>query len=137
MRRSYHGRGTPATAWAPSRYATAVTFRERVLHVVRQVPDGRVVSYGQVALWVGAPRAARQVGGVLYGLREADGEVPWQRVVNARGGISTYKVGAGELQVALLRAEGVEVTADGVDLTRWGWEPAPDAWPWVVPPAPA
>ena len=114
-----------------------MTFRERVLHVVRQVPPGRVVSYGQVALWVGSPRAARQVGGVLYGLREADGDVPWQRVINARGGISTYKVGAGELQVALLRAEGVEVAADGVDLARWGWHPAPDAWPWVVPPAPA
>ena len=113
-----------------------MTFRERVLHVVRQVPPGRVVSYGQVALWVGSPRAARQVGGVLYGLREADGDVPWQRVVNARGGISTYKVGAGELQVALLRAEGVEVSTDGVDLAGWGWRPAPDAWPWVVPPAP-
>lgn len=95
------------------------------------------MSYGQVALWVGSPRAARQVGGVLYGLREADGDVPWQRVVNARGGISTYKVGAGELQVALLRADGVEVTADGVDLARWGWRPPHDAWPWVVPPAPA
>jgi methylated-DNA-protein-cysteine methyltransferase related protein len=112
-----------------------MTFRERVLQVVRQVPPGRVVSYGQVALWVGSPRAARQVGGVLFGLRDADGDVPWQRVVNARGGISTFKVGAGELQVALLRAEGVEVSASGVDLTRWGWTPPPGTWTWVVPPA--
>jgi methylated-DNA-protein-cysteine methyltransferase related protein len=112
-----------------------MTFRERVLHVVRQVPAGRVVSYGQVALWAGSPRAARQVGAVLFGLRDADGDVPWQRVVNARGGISTYKVGAGELQVALLRAEGVEVGASGVDLARWGWAPPPGTWTWVVPPA--
>lgn len=112
-----------------------MTFRERVLQVVREVPPGRVVSYGQVALWAGSPRAARQVGSVLFGLRESDGDVPWQRVVNARGGISTYKVGAGELQVALLRAEGVEVDADGVDLARWGWAPPPGAWSWVVPPA--
>jgi len=112
-----------------------MTFRERVLQVVRQVPSGRVVSYGQVALWAGSPRAARQVGGVLYGLRADDGDVPWQRVVNARGGISTFKVGAGELQVALLRSEGVEVGPDGVDLARWGWAPAPAAWPWTVPPA--
>ena len=111
-----------------------MTFRERVLEVVRQVPPGRVVSYGQVALWAGSPRAARQVGGVLFGLRDADGDVPWQRVVNARGGISTYKVGAGELQVALLRAEGVEVGEQGIDLRRWGWAPPVEAWPWEVPP---
>lgn len=107
-----------------------MTFRERVLHIVREVPRGRVVSYGQVALWAGSPRAARQVGAVLFGLREADGDVPWQRVVNAKGGISTYKVGGGELQTALLRSEGVEVGEHGVDLRRWGWSPAVDAWPW-------
>jgi methylated-DNA-protein-cysteine methyltransferase-like protein len=112
-----------------------MTFRDRVLHVVRQVPPGRVVTYGQVALWAGSPRAARQVGGVLFGLREADGDVPWQRVVNGKGGISTYKVGGGELQTALLRSEGVEVGARGIDLRRWGWAPEADTWPWETPPA--
>jgi alkylated DNA nucleotide flippase Atl1 len=59
---------------------------------------------------VGGLAAGGPAGGrVLFGLRDADGDVPWQRVVNARGGISTFKVGAGELQVALLRAEGIEV----------------------------
>jgi len=110
-----------------------MTFRQRVLAIVRQVPRGRVVSYGQVALWAGSPRAARQVGAVLYGLREADGDVPWQRVINARGGISTYKIGAGELQVALLRAEGIEAGVAGVDLARYGWSPDDDA---LLPPAP-
>ncbi len=110
-----------------------MTFRERVLAIVRQVPSGRVVSYGQVALWAGTPRAARQVGAVLFGLRDEDGDVPWQRVVNARGGISTFKVGAGELQIALLRSEGVEVGSTGVDLGCWGWAPPPEAWPWGVP----
>jgi methylated-DNA-protein-cysteine methyltransferase-like protein len=112
-----------------------MTFRDRVLHVVRQVPHGRVVTYGQVALWAGSPRAARQVGGVLFGLREADGDVPWQRVVNAKGSISTYKVGGGELQTALLRSEGVEVGEQGIDLRRWGWAPPAEAWPWETPPA--
>lgn len=98
------------------------SFRARVLRVVRSVPAGRVVTYGQVALLAGSPRAARQVGGVLYGSREGD-EVPWQRVVNARGGISTHKIGAGELQEALLRSEGVEIGPDGVDLRRYGWAP--------------
>jgi methylated-DNA-protein-cysteine methyltransferase related protein len=104
--------------------ASHETFRERVLGIVRSVPSGRVVTYGQVALLAGSPRAARQVGGVLYGTRDRD-DVPWQRVVNASGGISTHKIGAGALQEALLRAEGVEVGQDGVDLARYGWAPDP------------
>lgn len=101
------------------------TFRERVLAIVRAVPPGHVVTYGQVAELAGAPRAARQVGGVLFGLR--DGEVddlPWQRVINAGGKISTYKIGSGELQRALLEAEQVVFDADGrVDLSRYRWQP--------------
>ncbi|MBX3144609.1 MAG: MGMT family protein [Trueperaceae bacterium] len=98
-------------------------FRQRVLDIVRKVPEGRVTTYGTVALYAGAPRAARQVGAVLRGLRKEDGEVPWQRVINASGGISTYKVGSGELQVALLRSEGVEVRDNRVDLRRFRWNP--------------
>lgn len=98
-------------------------FRARVLAVIRAVPPGRVVSYGQVALWAGRPGAARAVGGILRRLGEEESEVPWQRVINARGGISTYKVGSGELQVALLRAEGVPVRGGTVDLRRYGWDP--------------
>ncbi|HLV12176.1 MAG TPA: methylated-DNA--[protein]-cysteine S-methyltransferase [Trueperaceae bacterium] len=104
------------------------SFRERVLDAVRAVPHGKVVSYGQVAEMVGAPHAARQVGAVLYGLRDEDGDVPWHRVVNAAGGISTYKVGHGELQVALLKAEGVAFVGDGaegerVDMRAHRWRP--------------
>jgi methylated-DNA-protein-cysteine methyltransferase related protein len=98
-------------------------FRSRVLRVVRAVPPGRVTTYGTVAAVAGSPGAARQVGAVLRGLTDADADVPWQRVINAAGGISTYKVGSGELQVALLRAEGVEVENDRVNLRRFGWSP--------------
>jgi len=99
-------------------------FRQAVLRVVRSVPPGRVVTYGQVALLAGRPGAARAVGAVLRGLQEADGDVPWQRVVNAGGGISTYKVGHGELQAALLRAEGVAVSPTGsLPLERHRWWP--------------
>ena len=100
-------------------------FRERVLSIVEAVPRGNVVTYGQVALLAGSPRAARQVGMVLHGLREAD-EVPWQRVINAQGKISTYRIGSGELQRALLEAEGVEFDSEGrVDLGRFRWDPDP------------
>lgn len=102
-------------------------FRSLVLDIVRAVPQGKVVTYGQVALLAGSPRAARQVGTVLHGIRYEEQDVPWQRVINAAGGISTFKVGSGELQVALLRAEGVEVESgkDGskVDLAKYRWEP--------------
>lgn len=98
-------------------------FRERVLALVRQVPAGKVATYGQIALLAGAPRAARQVGQVLHRVRE-DERVPWQRIINSKGGISTYKVGAGELQRALLEAEGITFNAEGnCDLKRYGWEP--------------
>lgn len=99
------------------------SFRETVLRIVRGIPSGKVTNYGTVALLAGKPGAARQVGGVLFGLRESDGDVPWQRVVSVNGGISTYKVGSGELQVALLEAEGVEVKDRKVDMRRYAWRP--------------
>lgn len=99
------------------------SFRATVLRIVRAIPRGKVTNYGTVALMAGKPGAARQVGGVLYGLKDSDGDVPWQRVVSVTGGISTYKVGSGELQVALLEAEGVKVEERKVDMRRYGWRP--------------
>ena len=99
-------------------------FKQKVLKLVAEIPKGRVATYGQIALLAGQPRAARQVGGVLYGLAEADAEtLPWHRVINAQGGISTYKVGAGELQRALLESEGVEFDAQGhCELARYRFD---------------
>ena len=102
-------------------------FKQKVLKLVAEIPKGYVATYGQVALLAGQPRAARQVGGVLYGLSARDAgdaeTLPWHRVINARGGISTYKVGAGELQRALLEAEGVEFNAEGrCDLARYRFD---------------
>lgn len=114
---------TPSNQAAEGAEQELAPFRERVLAVVRMVPAGQVTTYGTVALLAGNPRAARQVGGVLYGLRHTESDVPWQRVINAQGGISTFKVGSGELQVALLESEGVEVVDRQVDLARFGWRP--------------
>lgn len=99
------------------------SFRERVHRFVSAVPPGRVVTYGQVALHAGRPRAARLVGGALRALAQVDPELPWHRVVNAQGRISTYRVGAGELQSALLRAEGVAVRDGRFDLQTYLWRP--------------
>ncbi len=96
-------------------------FQQRVLEIVRKIPRGRVLTYGQVAALVGAPRAARQVGRTLYNYGRL---VPWQRVINHYGGLSTYKVGSGVEQRALLEQEGIKFSAEGtVDLRKYQWRP--------------
>ena len=98
-------------------------FRNLVISFVKAVPAGKVATYGQIAALAGSPRAARQVGAVLNGLKKAE-DVPWQRVINASGGLSTYKIGYGEMQKALLTAEGVKVSAaNTVDLSVYLWRP--------------
>ncbi len=96
-------------------------FHLRVWDLVRQIPPGRVATYGQLAARI-APEnrvwGARWVGGALAVCPE---DVPWQRVVNAQGKISP-RPGA-EAQAALLRAEGVELDESGrIDLRRFGWQ---------------
>jgi methylated-DNA-protein-cysteine methyltransferase-like protein len=96
----------------------------RIWAVVRRVPRGRVATYGQIAREAGMPRHARLVGYALHRV-PIDGDVPWQRVVNARGEISLRsEPGAEDVQRGLLEAEGVELDARGrIDLRRFGWRP--------------
>lgn len=100
------------------------TFYERVYDVVRRVPSGRVVTYGQVALLVGSPAAARATGYALHYLPD-DSDVPWWRVVNASGGISLKGRGAqAELQKQVLEREGIVFDAMGrIDLRAFRWWP--------------
>jgi methylated-DNA-protein-cysteine methyltransferase related protein len=100
--------------------ADDLAFGKNVLAWVRRIPRGKVASYGQIALLAGRPGAARLVGGIL---RASGEDVPWQRVINKDGRISTYRIGLGELQRALLEAEGVEFDDEGrCDLGVYGWE---------------
>ena len=97
-------------------------FYRRVGMVCRQVPKGRVVTYGQIALLCGKPRNSRQVG---YALRKnLAGEVPAFRVVNSQGYLSGEGTFARpDTQRKLLRRDGVKVSADGrVDLRVYGWQ---------------
>jgi methylated-DNA-protein-cysteine methyltransferase-like protein len=97
---------------------------ERIYEVVRQVPPGRVVTYGQVAAFAGMPGQARLVGYALNSLPD-DHDVPWQRVINAKGRISERgNPEWEEFQRILLEAEGVVFNDDGViSLRRYRWEP--------------
>ena len=111
-------------------------FFEQVYRLVRQVPPGKVTSYGATARMLGQPHAARTVGWALHSLPpsggdEREGDVPWHRVINSQGRISTScREHGANLQQALLEAEGVEFDEHGtVDWERFGWEGLP--WPEV------
>ncbi len=98
---------------------------ERIYELVRQVPPGRVTTYGQLAAMCGLSDS-RLVGEAM----NASHGLPWQRVINARGEIS-IQGGTGARQRRLLEQEGIEFDANGrVDLARYGWVPAPE---WLEP----
>ncbi len=102
------------------------TLYHRIYEVVRHIPHGRVATYRQVALVVGPPVTAQQVGDAMAALRDAHPglSVPWQRVINAQGKVST-----GPHQQRLLEHEGVVFNAKGyTDLRRFGWQGPDPAW---------
>lgn len=96
-----------------------------VYDVVRAIPRGRVMTYGQISTWLGSRLSPAAVGWAMAGAPE---DVPWQRVVNASGACSTERrpdMPPG-LQRALLEQEGVAFADDGtLDLVRYRWEPPP------------
>ncbi|HKX12957.1 MAG TPA: MGMT family protein [bacterium] len=101
------------------------SFNDKVLKIVRRIPRGKLLTYGQVAAMAGSPRAARIVGGILFRLGPGS-RMPWQRVVNSQGGISTFRIGSGERQVALLRGEGIRFNRAGrINLKLYQWVPSP------------
>ena len=100
------------------------SFFEQVYELVRGIPEGRVLTYGQVAGLLGVPRGARAVGWALHGLTsKREHRVPWHRVVAAGGCISLPAGAGGRRQRERLRAEGVGFKRGRVDLARHGLEP--------------
>jgi len=100
-------------------------FFHRVYDLARRIPPGKVATYGQIAAMLNAPQAARAVGYALHALKPGniDPPVPWQRVINHRGGISLPAGGGFELQRALLEDEGVIPSEDGnYDLSKYLWK---------------
>ena len=98
------------------------TFYDHVYALVRRVPPGKVVTYGQVALELGVPAAARAVGYALHNL-PGNSDVPWWRVVNASGGISLGSRGlAADIQRERLEQEGVRFSLEGrIRLREYRW----------------
>ena len=103
------------------------TYYELVWELVRQIPRGRVASYGQIALMLPPPDGVdfeaykafgpRWVGGAMAACPDG---VPWQRVINSQGKISERPGAARQRQ--LLEEEGIEFVKDRVDMKKYGWK---------------
>jgi methylated-DNA-protein-cysteine methyltransferase-like protein len=108
-------------------------FYQQVYDLVAQIPRGRVMTYGQIAVLLRKPTAARAVGYALHQLPPGT-DIPWQRVINSQGKISPR--GAGDLlhepslQQILLEGEGIPFDSQRkIDLDQYLWEPEDSLWP--------
>jgi methylated-DNA-protein-cysteine methyltransferase related protein len=100
----------------------------KIYTVVRKIPYGRVATYGQIAELANFYGKARLVGYALYQVNDPDSEIPWHRVVNAKGEISysSLREGSDYVQRSLLEAEGIEFNENGkINLARYQWQPSP------------
>jgi methylated-DNA-protein-cysteine methyltransferase related protein len=99
---------------------------QAIYAAVRQIPAGKVATYGQIAAIAGLPNQARLVGYALFRVDLAS-DIPWQRVINAKGEISqsAFRDGGDDLQRVLLEAEGIQFDPKGkISLHRYAWVPS-------------
>ncbi|NEQ27526.1 MAG: MGMT family protein, partial [Microcoleus sp. SIO2G3] len=97
---------------------------DKIYAVVRQIPYGQVATYGQIAELADLPRQARLVGYALFHTPSDD--IPWHRVINAKGEISEspWRMGNDDLQRSRLEAEGISFSEAGkVNLRKYRWQP--------------
>lgn len=97
-------------------------YRERVYRIVRKIPRGRVMTYGEIAYMLGEGYTPRTVGFVMHG---ASDNTPWHRVINSQGRCSTGNIVLpSDKQQRMLEAEGVRFDAKGrCDLETYLWHP--------------
>lgn len=98
-----------------------------IYDIVRQIPHGQVATYGQVADLAQLYGKARLVGYALYRVDMQHSDIPWHRVINAKGEVSEspLRYGTDYLQRSLLEAEGIEFSPEGkVDLRKYRWRPS-------------
>jgi methylated-DNA-protein-cysteine methyltransferase related protein len=99
-----------------------LSFKEKVIQIVKDIPYGRVTTYGTISTLAGLPRGARLVGGILHYNSEKY-NLPWHRIINRNGFISTVCWDhIKDEQRALLRDEGIKVSKDFmINLDDYGW----------------
>lgn len=99
---------------------------EQVYKIVLQIPLGKVATYGQISRLLGERLSAAGVGWAMKATPNDNRKIPWHRVVNSRGGISTEKLlnFAPSLQQHLLESEGIIFNQQGfIDLKNFQWQP--------------
>lgn len=98
-------------------------FTERVIHFIRSIPAGKVMTYGQIAALAGNPRGARQVVRILHSMSQKC-DLPWHRIINAKGEIAIKDDEGSFAQKDRLMSEGIVLTDAGkVDLTHYRYHP--------------
>ncbi|MFX1328913.1 MAG: MGMT family protein [Promethearchaeota archaeon] len=96
-------------------------FTEKIIYVIKNIPKGKVLTYGFIAKLAGNPSAARQVSWILHSSTKKY-NLPWHRVINSKGLIALKSVEDREYQKNLLQKEGIEVLNDfKVDLKKFLW----------------
>ncbi|MEH7273091.1 MGMT family protein [Neobacillus vireti] len=99
-------------------------FTERVVTIIQSIPEGKVMTYGQIAREAGSPRAARQVVRVLHSMSRKH-RLPWHRVVNTKGQIAIQDDESYQEQLFSLESEGVEIGLNGsIDLKKYQYHPS-------------
>jgi methylated-DNA-protein-cysteine methyltransferase-like protein len=118
-----------ASVEAPRAVQETQGYRERVFEIVRRIPSGRVMTYGQIADMLGEGYTPRTVGFVMHAADEET--VPWQRVINSQGACSTGRVVLPpDKQQRMLEAEGIKFDARArCDLRQYRWPSDEDATP--------
>ncbi|MBX7222129.1 MAG: MGMT family protein [Blastocatellia bacterium] len=103
---------------------------ESVYEWVLRIPAGRVMTYGQISRLIDERLSAQGVGWALKACPHDDRRIPWHRVVNAQGALSTPRISrhTGHLQKDLLLSEGIAFDEnDRLDLSAYQWKPEPEA----------
>ena len=94
-------------------------FTQRAIEIIQNIPAGTVMTYGQVAALAGSPRGARQVVRILHSMSKKH-NLPWHRVINAKGAIALTDDEAFHTQKLLLEMEGIEFSLGArIDLDRY------------------
>jgi methylated-DNA-protein-cysteine methyltransferase-like protein len=99
-------------------------FTRKVIAIIKSIPEGRVCTYGGIARMAGQPTGARQVARIIHAMSRKH-DLPWHRIINAKGLISLPKAHGYDQQKTLLQSEGVAFDAqDRIDLDTYLWKGA-------------
>ncbi len=95
-------------------------FTEVVIDIIKNIPKGMVMTYGQIATYASSPRSSRQVARILHSM-SSKYNLPWYRVINSKGQIAFNNEEFRDEQIKLLENEGVEVENGIINLSKYQW----------------